>query len=112
MNAVDIMTRSVVAVGPDAPLAQAVRLMIDRRISGLPVIDSQGMPVGIPTEGDLLRRVEAGTEGAAPGWFTSFFTPGRLAAQYVRTHGRRVAEVRRPTWSPSRRARPSPRSSL
>jgi CBS domain-containing protein len=96
MNAADIMTRSVIAVSPEAPLAQAVRLMIDRHLSGLPVIDSDGHPVGMLTEGDLLRRVETGTQGGPAGWFASFFMPGYLAGKYVQTHGRRVSEVMTP----------------
>ena len=93
MIAADLMSRSVVAISPDAPVAQAIRLMIDRRVSGLPVIDAEGRAVGMLTEGDLLRRVETGTEGKAPGWFASFLFPGHQAERYVHTHGRRVAEV-------------------
>ncbi len=96
MLVADLMSRSIVAISPDAPLAQAIRLMIDHRVSGLPVIDAEGRAVGMLTEGDLLRRVETGTEGTAPGWFASFFFRGRLAEQYVQTHGRRVAEVMTP----------------
>lgn len=96
MITADIMSRPVIAVGPDAPLAQAVRLMVDNRVSGLPVIDADGCVVGMLTEGDLLRRVETGTEDQAPGWFVGFFIPGRRAAQYILTHGRLVSEVMTP----------------
>jgi len=96
MKAADIMSRSVIAISPDAPLAQAVRLMVDHRISGLPVIDSQGRAVGMLTEGDLLRRAETGTAGEAPSWFSSLFLPGRLAGEYVQTHGRRVSDIMTP----------------
>jgi CBS domain-containing protein len=95
MRAADLMSRSVVAISPDAPLSQAIRLMTDHRVSGLPVIDAEGRAVGMLTEGDLLRRVETGTEGK-PGWFASFFFPGRQAERYVQTHGRRVSEVMTP----------------
>jgi CBS domain-containing protein len=96
MLVADLMSRSVVAISPDAPLAQAIRLMIDHRVSGLPVIDAEGRAVGMLTEGDLLRRVETGTEGAAPGWFASFFFLGRQAERYVQTHSRHVADVMTP----------------
>jgi CBS domain-containing protein len=96
MIASDIMTRVPVAIAEDAPLSQAVRLMLDHRVSGLPVTDAQGALVGILTEGDLLRRVEIGSEGEEPGWFSSLFRSGRLAEDYVRTHGRRVSEVMTP----------------
>ncbi|MGH7044137.1 MAG: CBS domain-containing protein [Acetobacteraceae bacterium] len=96
MNAGDIMSRTVIAVRAEAPLEQAVRLMIDNRISGLPVLDAAGHAVGILTEGDLLRRVETGTEAKRPSWFEVIFAPGRLADDYVHTHGRRTSEVMTP----------------
>jgi CBS domain-containing protein len=93
MNASDVMTRSVLSVRPDATIAEAIRLMLDNRISGLPVIDEAGRLVGILTEGDLLRRSETGTERHRPRWLEILMGPGRLAEEYVRTHGRRIAEV-------------------
>ncbi len=93
MNAAEVMSRSVIAVHPEAPLVQAVRLMIENRISGLPVLDDARHPVGMLTEGDLLRRVETGTEGGSPGWLGLLFTPGRVATDYIRSHARRVADV-------------------
>jgi CBS domain-containing protein len=91
--AADIMSRVVVAVGPDTTLDQAIKLMTQNRISGLPVVTVGGALVGILTEGDLLRRIETGTAGDPPGWFSSLFRPSALAADYVRTHGRRVGEL-------------------
>ena len=96
MQAGHHMTSPVIAVRPETPLDQAVRLMVENRISGLPVLDAAGHAVGILTEGDLLRRAETGTEGPRPGWFASLFRPGHLADDYVRTHGRRVSEVMTP----------------
>lgn len=96
MNAADIMSPVVIAVEPAAPLVQAVRLMIENRISGLPVLDAGGRAVGILTEGDLLRRVETGTAGKPAGRFAVLFMPGRLAGEYVQTHTRRVADVMTP----------------
>jgi len=61
MNATDIMTRDVLTVTPATSIVDALRLMLDRHVSGLPVVDSAGQLVGILTEGDLLRRAETGT---------------------------------------------------
>jgi CBS domain-containing protein len=96
MNAADVMSSTVIAISQDAPLSQAARLMIDNHISGLPVLDPAGHPVGVLTEGDLLQRIETGTAGKAPGWLSVIFTPGRLASSYVQTHGRRVSDVMTP----------------
>lgn len=52
----DIMTRSVLSVGPDTPLKEVARLLIEHRISGLPVVDAAGRVVGVVSEGDLLVK--------------------------------------------------------
>jgi len=93
MKAADVMTSPIVAVRTDATLSQAVRLMVDNRISGLPVLDEAGHLAGILTEGDLLRRAETETAASRVGWFGVFFAPGRLAGEYVQTHSRRVQDV-------------------
>jgi CBS domain-containing protein len=93
MNASDVMTRTLLSVRPDATVAEAIRTMLDNRISGLPVIDEAGRLVGILTEGDLLRRAETGTERQRSRWLEILMGPGRLAGEYVRTHGRKIGEV-------------------
>jgi CBS domain-containing protein len=93
MIAADVMTPKVIAIRPDAALADAVALMLDRRISGLFVVDERGALAGVLTEGDLLHRGELGTERHRSWWQTLFASPGRLAAEFTRTHGRRVRDV-------------------
>ena len=93
MNASDVMTRKVVSVRLDAPVGDAIRLMLDHRISGPPVVDGDSKVIGILTEGDLLRRAETGTERHRPRWLELLLGPGRLAGEYVRTHGRKVGEI-------------------
>jgi len=50
----DIMTRDVITVRPDTDIYEAGRLMIRHRVSGLPVVDEEGILRGIITEADLL----------------------------------------------------------
>src|SRR5262245_26284713 len=50
----EVMTRSVIAVGPDRDAREAARLMLDHKIGALPVLD-RGRLVGIVTETDMLR---------------------------------------------------------
>jgi CBS domain-containing protein len=92
MNAADVMSRNVISVGPDAPIHDAIRLMLEHHISGLPVVNG-GVLVGMLTEGDLLRRAETQTERRRPRWLEFMRGPGSLAEDYVRTHGRKVGEV-------------------
>jgi CBS domain-containing protein len=93
MNTSEIMTRNVVSISQDASVRDAIRLMLEHRVSGLPVVDDTGKVTGILTEGDLLRRGETGTQRQRRPWLEFLLGPGRLADDYVKTHGRRVAEV-------------------
>ena len=93
MQVRDIMTRNVICVGPQQTLVQAARLMLENRISGLPVVDAAGKLVGMVTEGDFLRRGEIGTERHRPKRLEFLLGPGRLAAEYVHASGRKVDEV-------------------
>ena len=92
MNATDIMTPDVITVHPDTPLDKLVNLMLKNRISGVPVID-QDRIVGIVSEGDLLRRAETGTEKRRSQLLELVSSTTAIAADYVRTHGRKAAEV-------------------
>jgi CBS domain-containing protein len=93
MNVADVMTRRVISVSPDATVEEAAKLMLDHRISGLVVVDEKGELAGVVTEADLLRRDELGTERHRPWWLRMLISPGRQAADFTRTHGRRVRDV-------------------
>jgi CBS domain-containing protein len=93
MKASDVMTHNAITIDQDASVMNAVQLMLKRRISGLPVVDSTGALVGILTEGDLLRRVELGTQRRRQRWIEFLIGPGRLASEYVSASGRKVGEV-------------------
>jgi len=93
MIASEIMTRDVTTVLPSASVREAAKLMVDRRLSGLPVVTSDGRLVGMLTASDLLHRVETGTERRSS-WFTSFFSdPDDMARQYAKAHGLKAHEV-------------------
>ncbi len=93
MKVRDVMTPRVISIEPDAPIMRAVRLMLQNRISGLPVVGSNGELVGMVTEGDFLRRGELGTQRRRSRWLEFLIGPGRLADEYVHTQGRKVEEV-------------------
>src|SRR5262249_29328484 len=93
MKAVDVMTREIVSVAPDASVIEAVRLMLQHKFSGLPVIDAAGRLEGILPQGDFLRRVETGIECKRSRFVEFLLGPGRLAEEYSRASGRRVSEV-------------------
>jgi CBS domain-containing protein len=93
MKAHDVMTWGAITVEPEASVARAVRLMLQNKISGLPVVDGEGRLVGMVTEGDFLRRGELGTQRQRPRWLEFLLGPGRLAAEYVQSSGQKVIEI-------------------
>ena len=93
MNAADIMTSDVLTLSAETSVLDAARTMLRHRVSGLPVVDWSGKLVGVLTEGDLLRRAETGTQRHRAHWLELLTGPGRAAADYVHSHGRRVSEV-------------------
>lgn len=93
MKAMDIMTSRPVSIGADASIQEAIALMLRHRISGLPVVDGEGRVAGVVTEGDFLRRAETGTAPRRRRWIEFLLGPGRTAAEYTETHGRKVGDV-------------------
>jgi len=93
MKVADVMTRTPIAVRMDATLLEAAKIMVQSRVSGLPVIDAEGSLVGMISEGDLIRRAELGTTGRPANRLVTFLSPGRAVHDHVRTHGLSVSEV-------------------
>jgi len=56
LTVADVMTRQVVSVRPDTPVAEIVALLIDRALRSAPVVDAENRVIGIITDGDLLTR--------------------------------------------------------
>jgi CBS domain-containing protein len=52
----DVMSRSVVSVHRRTPLKEVAQALIDNRISGVPVVDVDGVVVGVVSEADLLIK--------------------------------------------------------
>ena len=89
MKAKDVMTSPVISIEPDASIMQAVRILLQRHISGLPVIDPKGGLIGIVTEGDFLRRAETGTQRRRPNWLEFLMGPGRRRSRTDADDGQR-----------------------
>jgi CBS domain-containing protein len=56
MQVREIMTQDVVTVRTDTPVTDVARIFREKAISGMPVVDDEGMVVGIITEVDLIAR--------------------------------------------------------
>jgi CBS domain-containing protein len=96
MRVKDVMTTNIICIEADESVLKAARLMLQNRISGLPVLDKDGELVGIVTEGDFLRRSELGTQRQRPKWLEFIVGPGRLAQEYTHSSGRKVEEIMTP----------------
>ena len=64
----DVMTTPVFSVTTSTPLKEVARLLVDHRISGVPVVDDAGVVVGVVSEADFLIK-EGGREIARRRWF-------------------------------------------
>ncbi len=93
MQARNVMVTPVVTVKPSATVQEVAKQFLERQISAAPVVDDNGKLVGIVSEGDLLHRVEAGTERRRSWWLRAFTEADTLAAEYVKSHGRKVSDV-------------------
>lgn len=95
MQAIDIMTPKVISVGPDAEVREIAQLLLNHRISAVPVVDDEHRVIGIVSEGDLMRRVKDDNDHGHSWWLT-LFAGGKDAGDYVRSHGRKAHEVMTP----------------
>jgi CBS domain-containing protein len=93
MRAHQIMTRPVVTVTPETTIVDAANLMLQRHVSGLPVVDGGGKLVGVVSEGDFIRRSEIGTGRRRGRWLRFILGPGKSASDFVHEHGHKVGEV-------------------
>jgi CBS domain-containing protein len=93
MRAHQIMTRPVVTVTPETTIVDAANLMLQRHVSGLPVVDHSGQLVGVVSEGDFIRRSEIGTGRRRGRWLRFILGPGKSASDFVHEHGHKVGEV-------------------
>jgi CBS domain-containing protein len=93
MKAADVMVTSVISVGPDARLQDVAHTLLTNGISAVPVIGIDCKLLGIVSEGDLMRRAEAGTGRSRPWWLAMLTGRETLAAEYVKEHSRKVTDV-------------------
>lgn len=93
MNAQDVMVSPVVTVGENATIQEVAKLLIDQRISAVPVLNAAGKLAGIVTESDLMRRAEIGTERHYSWWLSLLADARTLAADYIKSHATSVKDV-------------------
>jgi CBS domain-containing protein len=93
MRAKDVMTAPAICVVEDTSVGEIAKRLLAHRISAVPVTDGAGRLIGIVSEGDLVRRVESGTQREPAWWLTLFAEEDTRAREYARSRGRRAADV-------------------
>ena len=101
MRARDVMTPDVITVDPDTSVQAVAKLLSESGISGVPVVDAADQLVGIVSEGDLLHRVETGTDRRPERltgrrrswWLDTIASDDELARDYAKSHGRTAKDV-------------------
>jgi CBS-domain-containing membrane protein len=93
MKAADVMVSNVITVHMDTPVAKVAEVLLASRISAVPVVDDKDAIVGIVSEGDLIHRVEAGTERRRSWWLELLAGKETLAHEFVKSHARKAADV-------------------
>lgn len=93
MQARDVMSSKLVVVPPETPVVAVAELMAGRGISGVPVVDAEGRPLGIVTEGDMIRRLADEPPGPL-GWFLGLFRNSEpMVRRYAKAHGKTARDV-------------------
>ncbi len=93
MKAADVMATNVITVRLDTPVATIAEVLLANRISAVPVVNDKDALVGIVSEGDLIHRVEAGTERHRSWWLELLTGKEMLAHEFIKSHARKAADV-------------------
>jgi CBS domain-containing protein len=96
MRAIDVMVRDVVTVRSDTDVVDAIKLLAERDVSALPVLDKDGNLIGMLSETDLVHRTEIGTEKHRPWWLEAVTGATTLAEEFAKSHGKKVGELMTP----------------
>jgi len=93
MRAMDVMTSEVITVDENASVQAVAKLLAERGISAVPVVDKDNRVIGMVSEGDLLHRAETGTERRRSWWLEMMASTNKLAGDYVKSHSGKVKDV-------------------
>jgi CBS domain-containing protein len=93
MRAMDIMTSEVITVDENASVMAVAKLLAERGISAVPVVDQDNRVIGMVSEGDLLHRTESGTERRRSWWLEMMASTNQLAGDYIKSHSAKVKDL-------------------
>lgn len=96
LKAKDIMTKDVMTVKADTPIQEMARILTERKISGVPVVDDDGSLVGIVTENDLInqnKRLHIPTVMRLFDAFVLLESPSKIETEIKKISATKVSEI-------------------
>ncbi|MGD9948719.1 MAG: CBS domain-containing protein [Desulfobulbus sp.] len=96
LKALDIMTKNVVTVNPQTSVRELATLLLERKISGAPVVDEAGKVLGVVTESDLIfqnKKVHLPTAVAILDAFVFLESPGKMEKELKKIAGAKVGDI-------------------
>lgn len=94
MQARDIMTSDVATVSPETDIKDIATLLLRRRISAVPVVDSEDRVLGIVSEGDLVHRIDEPSIKWPRSWWLAFFArPEQRIKTFIEEHGNLAKDI-------------------
>lgn len=85
MLARDLMTTDVVTLSQDTPVKEIASLLVKHGISAAPVVDADGMAIGMVSEGDLIGRDDADRQARRDWWLTLLAEGEELHPDFLNT---------------------------
>lgn len=93
MRANDVMTDRVVTVAPGTTVKEIAQLLLENRISAVPVVDADGRLAGLVSEGDLMRRLQDEGDRRGAWWLEAITGSNNAAADFVKAHGTKAEDI-------------------
>lgn len=96
LKALDIMTKEVLTVQPHTSVRELAALLLERKISGAPVVDEAGKVLGVVTESDLIfqnKKVHLPTAVAILDAFVFLESPGKMEEELKKMAGAKVGDI-------------------
>jgi CBS domain-containing protein len=91
-----VMTTDIVTVSRDTTVAEAARQMLKHRVTALPVVDADNRPLGLVSEGDVMRHFGAQFQNKRAQWLRMLAEGETLAPEFladIRLNQARVGQI-------------------
>jgi CBS domain-containing protein len=92
-TATDLMSKDLITVRSDMPVSEVAKIILDYKITSLPVVDDEGKLVGIVSEGDLVRCSRSNRDAHRSWWLTLMTGSGSDQADVLSLGDRKVGDV-------------------